>query len=521
MALSPFDLECRRQEAARSLPTDCFNDFLRLSRTVLHGPAFQWLLVDAPHEGLRKQVISALDGLLSAAGLRVNRFYVTERHMADPNALEKRLVKNAAQAEVVHVWVSQGWFTLARWDAFNVRRERLASQAKARLVFWLDEAAIQAASQAAPDLWAWRGGVYAFKLTALAPNTMPHLIKAEPFERKTPLNAATLAERHRRVVEIQTWIKDHPDAPDELLVAPFDELGQLLFSLGELDNALDHWKNHVLPLAQRHNDAYGVAIVQGRIADVLQAQSNYDEAMRIHRDEELPVFERLDDQRAHAVTLSKIAAILRVRGELNQSLRIFREQVLPVFERLGDQLGYAITMGEIAETLKAQGEISEALRIYRAEVLPIYERLGNQREYAVTLGKIADALYVRGEFDEAMRIYRDEQLPVFERMGDRRERAIIMGQIALVLQAKGELSEALRIHREEVLPVYERLGDQRSLLIGQANLASLLLAQGSSQARSEARQLLQQAHEAAVRLQLPEARQIADIQREAFTHDAD
>lgn len=101
-----------------------------------------------------------------------------------------------------------------------------------------------------------------------------------------------------------------------------------------------------------------------------------------------------------------------------------------------------------------------------------------------------------------------------------RERAIIMGQIARVLQAKGELSEALRIHREEVLPVYERLGDQRSLLIGQANLASLLLTQGSSQARSEARQLLQLAHEAAVRLQLPEAKQIADIQREAFTHDA-
>lgn len=101
----------------------------------------------------------------------------------------------------------------------SVRRERLASQAKARLVFWLDEAAIQAASQAAPDLWAWRGGVYAFKPTRLAPNTLPHLIKAEPFERKTPLNAATLAERHRRVVEIQTWIKDHPDAPDELLVA--------------------------------------------------------------------------------------------------------------------------------------------------------------------------------------------------------------------------------------------------------------------------------------------------------------
>ena len=520
MALSPFDLECRRQEAARSLPTDCFNDFLRLSRTVLHGPAFQWLLVDAPHEGLRKQVMSVLDGVLSAAGLRVNRFYVTERHIADANALERRLVKNAAQAKVVHVLVSQGWFTTARWDAFNVRRERLASQAKARLVFWLDEAAIQAASQAAPDLWAWRGGVYAFKPTALTPNTLPRLINAEPFERKTPLNAATLAERHRRVVEIQTWLKDHPDAPDELLVAPFDELGQLLFSLGELDNALDHWKNHVLPLAQRHNDAYGVAIVQGRIADVLQAQSNYDEAMRIHREEQLPVFERLGDQRALTVTMGQIADVFQLRGELDEALRIRREEQLPVFERLGDEKSCAITRGQIADVLQARGDFDEALLIRIKEELPVYERLGEHRERAVAMGQIAAILQARGNLDEALRIHREEELPIFERLGDQQSRAITMGQIALVLQAKGELSEALRIHREEVLPVYERLGDQRSLLIGQANLASLLLTQGSSQAQSEARQLLQLAHEAAVRLQLPEAKQIADIQQTAFTHDS-
>lgn len=520
MALSPFDLECRRQEAARSLPTDCFNDFLRLSRTVLHGPAFQWLLVDAPHEGLRKQVISALDGVLSAAGLRVNRFYVTERHIADAKALEKRLVKNAAQAKVVHVLVSQGWFTPARWDAFNVRRERLASQAKARLVFWLDEAAIQAASQAAPDLWAWRGGVYAFKPTALTPNTLPRLINTEPFERKTPLNAATLAERHRRVVEIQTWIKDHPDAPDELLVAPFDELGQLLFSLGELDSALDHWKNRALPLAQRLNNARDVAIVQGRIADVLQAQGKLDEVLRIRREEQLPVFERLGDQRSLTVTMGQIADVFQLRGELDEALRIRREEQLPVFERLGDEKSCAITRGQIADVLQARGDFDEALQIRIKEELPVYERLGELRERAVAMGQIAAILQARGNLDEALRIHREEELPIFERLGDQQSRAITMGQIALVLQAKGELSEALRIHREEVLPVYERLGDQRSLLIGQANLASLLLTQGSSQASSEARQLLQQAHEAAVRLQLPEAKQIADIQREAFAHDA-
>ena len=56
MAGSAFDVEQLRLAAARRLPASCHDDFLRLSRTLLHGPEFQWLLVDAPDEGLRKQV---------------------------------------------------------------------------------------------------------------------------------------------------------------------------------------------------------------------------------------------------------------------------------------------------------------------------------------------------------------------------------------------------------------------------------------------------------------------------------
>ena len=89
--------------------------------------------MDAQHELLREQVIEALDKVLAAAGLRVSRLQLG-RDIADVGGLEAQLVQSAAQAEVVHVIGAPGWFDAAKWDAFNVRRERIATNARARLV---------------------------------------------------------------------------------------------------------------------------------------------------------------------------------------------------------------------------------------------------------------------------------------------------------------------------------------------------------------------------------------------------
>ncbi len=93
--------------------------------------------------------------------------------------------------------------------------------------------------------------------------------------------------------------------------------------------------------------------------------------------------------------MGKIADILRARGELDEALRIWREEELPVYERLGDVRSRAVTMGQIADILEARGELDEALRIRREEVLPVYERLGDVRSRAVGRTSLAIALLQR------------------------------------------------------------------------------------------------------------------------------
>jgi tetratricopeptide (TPR) repeat protein len=445
MVRSAFAIEQARLAEARQLPGPCHDDFLRLSRTLIHGPPFQWLLVEAPDEGLRRQVLEALDRVLQRAGLRSDRLPLSAK-ILDVPMLEARLVNNARQAPVVHVIGRPGWFDAARWEAFNTRRERLAAKARAKLVFWLDGEAIALASRSAPDLWAWRSGVYAF-LPAAAPAPPPGAQPAPGGEKPLPMpspsahlgvDTRSMAERSRRVVEIRAWLEGNPAAPDELRISLVDELGRLLFSLGDLDAALAHWREVVLPLYRRLGDARRQAITMGKIADILRAREQLDEALRIYQEEALPVFERLGDLRSKAITMGQIADILEARGQLDEALRIRQEEQLPVYERLGDVSSKAITMGKIADILQGRGQLDEALRIYQEELLPVFERLGDLRSKAVTMGRIADILRARGQLDEALRIYQEELLPVYERLGDLRSKAITMGRIADILQGRGQ-----------------------------------------------------------------------------------
>ncbi len=485
MVRSAFAIEQARLAEARQLPGPCHDDFLRLSRTLIHGPPFQWLLVEAPDEGLRRQVLEALDRVLQRAGLRSDRLPLSDK-ILDVPMLEARLVNNARQAPVVHVIGRPGWFDAARWQAFNTRRERLAAKARARLVFWLDGEAIALASRSAPDLWAWRSGVYAFlpaAAPAAAPGAQPALGGESPLQ--TPAHSAhggvdtrSMAERSRRVAEIRAWLASHPEAPDELRITLVNELGRLLFSLGDLDEALAHWREVELPLYRRLGDAWSQAITMGRIADILETRGQLDEALRIYQEEALPVYERLGDVRSKAITKGRIADILKSRGQLDEALRIYQEEQLPVLERLGNVRSKAITMGRIAGILQARGQLDEALRIHQEELLPVFERLGDVHSKAITMFHIADILESRGQLDEALRICQKELLPVFEHLGDVRAKAITMGKIADILQARGQLDEALRIHQKELLPVFEHLGDVRSKAISMGRIADILEARG-------------------------------------------
>jgi tetratricopeptide (TPR) repeat protein len=288
-------------------------------------------------------------------------------------------------------------------------------------------------------------------------------------------------------------------------------IADILQARWQLDEALKIRKAEQLPVYERLGDVRERALTWGKVAEILQARGQLDEALKIWRDETLPAMEQLGDVRGRAVTIGRIADILQARGQLDEALKIRNAEQLPVYERLGDVRERAVTMGKIADILRARGQLDEALRIWQDEELPVMERLGDVSGRAVTMGNIADVLHARGQLDEALKIRTEEELPIYDRLGDLRSRAVTMGKIAHILHAKGQLDEALKIRKVEELPVYERLGDVRELLVGRANLAVGLLQRGADGDRDEARRLLVLALDDAQRLRVPETELIEQI----------
>ena len=280
-AAPPFDLERARLTAGAHLRPEHFDEFQRLAKTLLHGPAFQLLFIECADAGYRKRVMAAIDALLHGAKLRTSRLPIGAR-MADVPTLEARLRRHAAAAEVVHVLGGTRWFDAARWDDLNQRRERLARDARARLVFWLDAVSIASLASHAQDLWAWRSGVYAF-VTAGARVAFEFPMAAVPSATYSQdIDTRSMVQRYRRIAELKRMLAADP--PDDLLGPLLDELGRLLYHTGQYGDALAHWHDVERPFHLRRKDEREVAITSGKIADLLMVRGELDEVLRIRRE---------------------------------------------------------------------------------------------------------------------------------------------------------------------------------------------------------------------------------------------
>lgn len=530
-----FSGNLQRQLLGADLLPEHQRNYSRLLTTLLHGAPFQFILCEIRDEPLRDRLIATINEAAATQEFKSINLDAGEFQPDDElGKLEARLEALAQEYTLIHLRGFDRWLTCERWQALNIRRDAIAERCRARLLWWLTPESVRQCALEAPDLWAWRSGVYEFSLTP--PPALPSQANFSP-----AFDNRSIPERTRRISQIRAWLQQNP--PDELRLPLLDELASLLTEFGQLDEALHIRLDEQLPVHEKLGDVRSRAITLGKIADIHQDRGQLDEALRIHIDEQLPVYEKLDDvreravafgkiadihqsrgqltealriylaeelpvyeklgdTRERAVTLGKIANIYRSRGQLDEALRICLDEQLPVFEKLGDVRSRAMTLGQIADIHQARGQFDEALRIRLDEEMPVYEKLGDVRNRAITFGKIADIYQVRGQFDEALRIHLNEEMPVFEKLGDVRSRAVTLEKIADIHHLRGQLEEALRIRRKQ-LPIYEKLGDMRERLVCQTNIAIALLRRNQKSDRKEARALLKTALATAQRIGLP------------------
>ena len=343
------------RDVGAALPPDCQQGLARLVKLVRARPhKFQLLVVDCRDETLRERLIADLDEFLHASGGRTTRLRLGTGDHPDFAAVERALTRLAETNAAIHVTGGPAWFDLQRWEAFNIRRDAVAHEVRASLLLWLDEDAIADLARVAIDLWAWRTAVITF---AAAPQ---RLTMREPDIR--PIDDRTRDERAARI-EFLRRILLEPDIPEDMRAGFGLEMGDLAASLGRAFDAESAYRAGVAAAPDEH----ARAVAMGRVADILQARGELDEALRIRREETLPVYERLGDVHSRAVALYRIARLLIEAGGLDDAraleIHAVASEAFTIARRLKLANGVAHTGALLAQILARAGRISEALPV--------------------------------------------------------------------------------------------------------------------------------------------------------------
>lgn len=420
-----------RHHAAIALRPEHISDFQRLLKGLRVGSRFQFLVAEYNDANYRRELIAQIDAVLTELGQTSVQLSLNPESYADFSSVEADLRRLATEHQAIHVLGGDSWFSDERWEAFNIRREAVAREAPIALIFWLSTLQISRLALMAPDLWAWRSGVFSF-------STVDAPLPLVPVAQRDPVDTRTLAERSKRIAELREYLDAEPPYPDEIRLPLLDELADLYISIGKIEAALT-LRRDALSVLAKYGDERSVAVFQGRIADIMQARGQYDEALQSRHDLELPIFEKLGDVREVAITQGKIADIMQARGQIDEALQIYREIALPASEKSGDVRLVAVMQGRIADILQSRGELGMALRSRVEFELPIFEKLGDLREVAITQSKIAYILQACGELEQALGIFQQLVLPVFVKLGEAHSVAFIQGKIAEIQRLRESL----------------------------------------------------------------------------------
>lgn len=454
-------LDEQLQLALTQLPASCAPDLRRLLRSLVYGPPFQWFVLDVLHEGLRQRLMTAIDGVLHAAQLSSTVVRIDASVPEVPD-LEALLVQQAQSHQVIHVLPQPGWLTPQHWAQLNIRRERLAKHARARQLFWLNADSIVLAASSAPDLWAWRAGVYTFTAEpeALAWQLMR---QSEDWKNNLSLRSRNqdIESKRKRIKSIEAWLNTDP--PYEMTIDALEELGDILYEMADYDAALVHLEQVALPAHKEHQNSSLIGESIADIADILVIKGEFDRAEAMYRDS-LIISEAAKNSQNKIHALYGISKILFMRGNIDKSLLILQTEIQPLVDELGAPLKKAALIGKISDLLliKSMGDpsiLEKILFMRKNEELPIYEQAGDRRNIAATLSQISFIMGMQGEVEEALEIQTNKVLPVLEELGDLGGKAIAlvhMGftyfQVSRHLEAKEKLKEAASIFEKINMP---------------------------------------------------------------------
>ena len=417
----------------------------RLARAVGHGPDFQILIVEAVADEARRMAREAIDHAAEERGLRVTE--VCWDPAADAEGLERLIVAAASDVDLIHLSGALDWLTPQRWQGLNIRRDRLAESARARLVWWLHPQNVAEMATQAPDLWAWRGGVYSF-LDVASPSVSP--LTSFDFPHEAWVNRADPGPRRKRIREIRTWLEGTPQP--ELVYEVAREWGDLALSLGEFDEARHAYRDIALPAARLHHTAREVLTIKQALATVATEAGDFDGAIEILKDATEESGRLLGAD--HPDTLrsrNNLAIAYRAAGRLNDAIPLHEETLTALTQILGRNHTNALTSrNNLAFTYRAAGRLNDAIPLFEETLKARTQILGPAHpDTLISCNNLADAYRAAGRTNDAIPLFKETLKAQTQILGPNHPHILISrNNLATAYQEAGRLNDAIPLFKE-------------------------------------------------------------------------
>ena len=417
----------------------------RLARAVGHGPDFQILIVEAVADEATRMAREAIDHAAEERGLRVTE--VCWDPTADAEGLERLIVAAAADADLIHLSGASDWLTPERWQGLNIRRDRLAESARARLAWWLHPRNVAEMATQAPDLWAWRGGVYSFLDVAL-PSVSP--LTSFDFPHETRVNRADPKPRRKRIREIRTWLEGTPQP--ELVYEVAREWGDLALSLGEFDEARHAYRDIALPAARLHHTSREALAIKQALATVATEAGDFGGAIEILKDVTEEAGRLLGAD--HPDTLrsrNNLASAYQDAGRLNDAIPL-HEETLKAQEQLlePNHPDTLITRNNLASAYRAAGRLNDAIPLFEETLEAQTRILGPNHPHTLTSSNnLASAYRAAGRLNDAIPLFEETLEAQTRILGPNHPHTLrSRNNLASAYRAAGRLKDAIPLHEE-------------------------------------------------------------------------
>ena len=448
----------------------------RLARAVGHGPDFQILIVEAVADEARRMAREAIDHAAKERGLRVAE--VCWDPAADADGLEQLIVAAVTDADLIHLSGAPNWLTSQRWQGLNIRRDRLAESARARLVWWLHPQNVAEMATQAPDLWAWRGGVYSF-LDVASPSVSP--LTSFDFPHEAQVNRADPEPRRNRIREIRSWLEGTPQP--ELVYEVAREWGDLALSLGEFDEARHAYRDIALPAARLHHTAQEVLAMKDALATVATEAGDFGCAIEILKDAAEESGRLLGADHPDALSSrNNLAIAYRAAGRLNDAIPL-HEETLKAQEQLlePNHPDTLITRNNLASAYQDAGRLNDAIPLFE-ETLTAEEQLfgPDHPDTLITRNNLASAYRAAGRLNDAIPLHEENFKARTQLLGPNHPHTLTSSNnLASAYRAASRLNDAIPLFEENLTAQTQILGPNHPhTLTSRNNLAMAYEAAG-------------------------------------------